>query len=324
MTKPTAWKLARAASAAALLGILFWRLDLSPLRERLHAFEPAWYLAGLAGILVYVVVQALLLQGLLAARGPRASVADLARMIFVSSFFGLFLPGGIGADAVLCYMLFRSTTAKESVLSAVLFARIVTLMGMVALAFAAGLHPRCPLPGLKAVALALLAAAVVGAAAFVFTWRRWGARQLARLADGTSLPRRAARFGLRTLDVLSDLSGDPRALGRVVPLVLIVSLMRIGMDYVSARSLGLAIAPINFFLFTPVATIATTIPLTTAGLGVREGSYVYLFSLVGVKGADAMCVSLVSFSFTLWVSLIGAFIYAASSARLALAQAPRQ
>lgn len=314
MTRKTTWLLARLAGTAGLLGFLFWKLDLSSLRERLHTFRPAWYLAGLATILLYVVIQALILQRLLASRGQAARTRDLARMIFISSFFGLFLPGSVGADAALCYALFRTSAAKEDVISSIVFARIVTLLGMVALAFGTSLSPLCPMPALRWAALALVAAAAGGYLVVAAAWRRWRSG----IPAGPSplgLAQRAVQFGFRAMDVLAAFGRDGRMWLRVVPLVLAIGFIRIGLDYVSAASLGLRPPLVDFFVFTPAITVATMLPVTIAGFGVREGSFVYLFSQVGVSGADALAISEISFSYTLWVSLIGAVFYAASGVR---------
>ena len=84
------------------------------------------------------------------------------------------------------------------------------------------------------------------------------------------------------------------------------------MDYLSSQALGLSIPPAYFFIFAPVVTIVSVAPLTIAGLGVREGTYIGLFNTVGVLPADAMAISLVSFSFTLWLCMAGAILYMVS------------
>ena len=316
MTSKTTWLLARLAGTAGLLGLLCWKIDLTPLHERMHFFQPRWYLFGLATILLYVVIQASLLRTLLTSRGLSVRLADIIRMIFISSFFGMFLPGGIGADAALCYALFRSTTAKETVLSSIVFARTITLMGMTAIAIAADFLPNGPLPGLRNVLLFLIGVTIAGFMAFAILWRRQ--KNIWMTATGGVFPQRLLRFVFRTIDVLVDFGCDARILFRTASLALLICIIRIGMDYISAASLGLHPPLIDFFLFTPAVTVATTVPLTVAGLGVREGSYVYLFSLVGVAGADALSISLLSFSFTLWVSLIGAIVYVTTGLRASI------
>jgi uncharacterized membrane protein YbhN (UPF0104 family) len=59
-----------------------------------------------------------------------------------------------------------------------------------------------------------------------------------------------------------------------------------------------------------VVSLVTLLPISIAGLGVREVTYAGLFSLVGVPQALAVSISLLSFSLSLVVCLIGGVLYA--------------
>ncbi|MBI2670056.1 MAG: flippase-like domain-containing protein [Candidatus Yanofskybacteria bacterium] len=54
-----------------------------------------------------------------------------------------------------------------------------------------------------------------------------------------------------------------------------------------------------------IMSVATFLPISYAGLGVREGTFVYFFSLIGVPRELALSVSLVLFSFQILVALTG-------------------
>jgi uncharacterized membrane protein YbhN (UPF0104 family) len=314
------WLWLRVAASAALLALLAWRVDFAPLSARLEAFRWEWYLAGLGTMAPYLAVQATLLRRLLRAQGLAVGFGATVRTLLVSAFLGFFLPGGVGSDAVLCLTLCRSTERKETVLSAVAFARVATLLGTLGLALAASFSPACPIPGLRRMSLTLLAALAGGYAAFVLLWRR-------RTREGLRAPTRLGRLwqmGLRAVDILAAYGRNPRLLLGVAPLVLLVGLMRVGFDYLAARAIGLQIPAVDFFVFAAAIGLVLTIPLTVAGLGVREGSYVYLFSLVGVAGADALTLALVSFSFTVAVALAGAGVYAACGLRAQVGAAAPQ
>lgn len=314
MTATRIWFVIRLVATAGILAVLAWKVDFSPVFERARSFQWSWYLLGLAVMLVYIAVQSVILKVLLASRGQHVRFLSVVCMLFVSAFFGLFLPGGVGADVALCYALFRAAVNKEVVLSCIAFARVATLVGMVAIAFVASLMPGGALPGLETASFVALVVLVVGYVIFAVSWKKM-AGNLARRQPTGSLPDRVVRFGFRTLDVLAEFWHDRRTLYRVIPLVLLVSLMRVAMDYISSHALGLAIPAIDFFLFAAAVNMVAAIPLTLSGLGVREGAYAYLFSMAGVTAGDAVAISLTSFSFTVLVAVTGSVIYVVSGVR---------
>ena len=54
-----------------------------------------------------------------------------------------------------------------------------------------------------------------------------------------------------------------------------------------------------------IMSVVTFLPVSYAGLGVREGTFVYFFSLIGVSRELALSVSLVLFSFQILAALVG-------------------
>jgi len=89
--------------------------------------------------------------------------------------------------------------------------------------------------------------------------------------------------------------------------------------YVIGVGLNLGVPLLYFFLFVPLITAVAMLPVSVAGLGVREGGVIYFFGKVGVDAATALGMSLVWFSLTLLVSSLGglAFLVDAYTAKRA-------
>ncbi|MFQ5353571.1 MAG: lysylphosphatidylglycerol synthase transmembrane domain-containing protein [Thermodesulfobacteriota bacterium] len=87
--------------------------------------------------------------------------------------------------------------------------------------------------------------------------------------------------------------------------------------YILARSLGIEVRLAYFFFFIPLATAITMVPITVGGLGIREGAFVYLFTMVGATKAQAISLSLIWYAVMVAVSMIGgaAFIKMGGHAR---------
>jgi hypothetical protein len=66
---------------------------------------------------------------------------------------------------------------------------------------------------------------------------------------------------------------------------------------------------VSFFIYVPIINVISMIPVSLNGLGVRENSYVILFSRVGLDGEVSLAVSLVSFFIVFVFSLVGGLFF---------------
>ncbi|RKY30380.1 MAG: hypothetical protein DRP74_07125 [Candidatus Omnitrophota bacterium] len=76
-----------------------------------------------------------------------------------------------------------------------------------------------------------------------------------------------------------------------------------------ASSLGIKINVLYFFIFIPIITAITFLPISIGGLGLRDLSSVLYFTKVGVSKDLAFSMSLMASSFLLIYGVIGGIIY---------------
>jgi len=79
--------------------------------------------------------------------------------------------------------------------------------------------------------------------------------------------------------------------------------------YLIAVALGVRIGPIYFFILVPIISIITALPVSIAGLGLREASSVYFFAKVGVPAETAVAISFLIFLLMILIGLMGGIIY---------------
>ncbi|SFE89309.1 hypothetical protein SAMN05192532_105193 [Alteribacillus iranensis] len=75
------------------------------------------------------------------------------------------------------------------------------------------------------------------------------------------------------------------------------------------RSMGVSIPFITQLGFVSLISALTMIPVSINGLGIREGSYAYLFMLIGVEQSVSVAVSLLFFVIVLAATSIGGVFY---------------
>ena len=289
----------------ALLAYLGVTMDWQPLRDSWGSFRPGLYALGITAMTGYVVLSAWVLWRLLRARGSGMSLGDLVHFSLVSSFFGIFLPGGAGADLVMGLRLCRNAQDRAGVVAAILFARIAGLVAMVAVTLLVTWFVDTPFRGVVPVCAAIVA----GFAALVALNQK-GVIDAAR----STLPDRfrdARLVGVmeRLLDALRQFS---RIRSLPAPLIGLVgmALARGGMDYLMARSFGVELPFAWYVVFSTAVSLITLLPVSIAGIGLREASYGGLFALAGADPSLGVAVSLLSFSLSLWVAVAGGMLYA--------------
>lgn len=312
MKKSSFTLVARAVVGLLLLGVLVFWIGPDSLRTALTSFYPALYALALLLLVGHFAAQSRILHVLLEAKGIAARTSHIFRLTIICQFFGLLLPGGIGPDLVLCYNLVRSTDQKDVALSAVIFIRICVLAVMAALALAATFYP---LPYLYRYRLLTgLLVMLFGVYFFLMAHRR-ALDMVARVFGGMQRYR-ITGFLYKTYFALAAHGHDRRVLRRIAPYVLLSALIKILTDYAVSQSLGFSIPLSHFFAIVPLVTVISAVPITFAGLGVREGAFIALFALAGVPPEEALTISLVSFSLSVVLSICGALLYPFYGARL--------
>ena len=294
-----------------LIVVILRSVDVDKLWEVVRHANLWYLLATLVVVLAGVVLRAYRWQILLHDQGVNASMHELTVLWFVSFLFTNLLPTGIGGDAVKMYELSRSSERGAEAVSSVLVDRFMGLfslqaIGLVALTFSWRLVPG------QIVALTVAVFGVSLLAAWVVSYRP--------LWEG--LARRVSLFNrllsVKTVRSLVDsLQGYSRsALLRSFGVGIAFNVLLIGMNVLIGAGLRLNVPLPFFMLFVPITSIVLILPISFAGLGVREGTYLLLFSQVGVSREAAISLSLLVYVLgTVAPGVVGGVLYSLRGAR---------
>jgi len=272
------------AVTIGLVVLLLARIELGAVADRLQALSVYWAAAALAVMFVQLGFAAW--RWALIAETLRAPLdaGAIIRLSAIGQFFNQTLPSAIGGDAVRAWMAGRHRPPMARAVSAVVVDRVVALMILLLL-----IAVTLPLFFWRiadgAARLGVLLVAAAGVFGSIVLWR-----------FGDSLARRLRQK--RWASFIGGLLQDLRAalfLGRssvcVVALSFAVHVMVVGVVYLSASGLGLAIGPLDCLILVPPIVLLTMLPISLAGWGVREGAMVVGFGFVGVLAADAFALS---------------------------------
>ncbi|MBI4537274.1 MAG: flippase-like domain-containing protein [candidate division NC10 bacterium] len=303
--------LGKVGVSAGLLGLLFWRVDRAAFLNTIRAMPLHVFLGCFLLYLLGYLLSTVRWQRLLAAENIRIPLWRLTLLYFEGAFFNLFLPTLIGGDIVRGYAIYRLTGGHNASLASILIDRLsgfaaLMLIALLSLSVAVTRIPHAP------VALMILGvAAAFGLLMAILLNDRmkdW-AGSLFRLVG-------LARFQARLqglVEAIHRYRSHRRALAQALLLSAVLQALIIVAYYFVGRGLKVGVPLAYFFVFVPLITVVAMLPVSVAGLGVREGGAVYFFALVGVDAATSLSMALVWFALTVLTSSLGALAILANA-----------
>jgi uncharacterized protein (TIRG00374 family) len=281
--------------AGALLAGLLWRVDLTAVRDELKGATLWWLPLAFAANLASDWFRAIRWQQFFSPM-RRLGVPFLFTVAVLGVATNLALPMRAG-EFIRVQVLRRRTGLKVSSIVATLLSE--KLMDMVAFSSFIMLgillyedaHFMWPL----AVAYGcLLTAGIVGARWLAARSRREPARRVAHLPRVVGRAEQWFRHETHSLGVGLEAFQRPRAMFHVVWASHAAWLCEAVMYYACGRALGIDLSPAVYLLVVVAATIAVSVPVTQAGLGVFELAVAGLLVAFGVDEAQAAAFAIFS------------------------------
>jgi len=299
--------LVKAVVSLLLLTLLFWRIDRASFLQSLHTLSPVIFVGCASLYFLGYVLSSVRWRGLLLAEGVELSLTRLTLIYFQGGFFNLFLPTLIGGDIVRGVSMYRLTGGHPASLASILVDRLIGFAALIGIAVVAVVlaHAVIPDPQVAGMVLGVAAAFVLLVAVLMNARLMGGVTGLLQMAG---LGRFEAKLeGL--VDAVQRYRTHRQALVVAFAYSVFLQALIIVTYYLVGRGLGLSVPLRYFFVYVPLITVVAMLPVSVAGLGVREGSVVYFFGRLGVEPATALSMSLVWFALSVIVSGLGGFAF---------------
>lgn len=266
--------------------------------------QPVYVLGACLLLLLVHLVVAIRWSLLLQHFGIRQSIMDSWRYYMISSFYSIVLPGVIGGDVVRLGLCVKSNGHAKPLptIGSILFERTCGITALMLMATAAAMLAPMLLDGETALAniIPWLALSGILSLSLFFLILKSVPAEWFKKADLT----------VGWTQKLTLLLGQFRSLpmGALV-LILLLSLFAHFVDIVGCYLLSMALhfnQPLYVFLFImPIVYVATMLPISVGGIGVREGILTFFLVKVGVTPSDAVLLALAIYLNRVFVGLIG-------------------
>jgi uncharacterized protein (TIRG00374 family) len=291
--------LLRVAVSGALAWFLLANSDLAAIRSSLAKLDAKLWIAALGVYLVSQATSAHRWSTLGRAVGFDYRWSHYLKLYMEGMFFSLCLPSSIGGDVVKAMRLGRSGGERLLAAGTVLADRLtgLTALGVICatgfIAHAQGLGMQAAIAVGVGILLAAIAAILVG---------QWFLRLNSTRLEG--IP----KLG-KLLAELNIYNHRPGVVLRAIGWSFIVQLTNIAMVWLLGRGIGIEVPVGAYFFAVPAVALASTLPLSINGVGVREGGLALLLRDDGLKEEQGVALGILWFSITLASGLIGGLAF---------------
>lgn len=285
------------------LAVVLLTQDLDAVAQVLRDINWLPFLGALLLFLIGSLVRAYRWGVLVWSLGIAASWRRLVALYFVGAFFSMFLPTGVGGDAVKMYELADDSQQAAASISSVLVDRFLGLFVLFAMALIAlmGAYEMVT-PELRVLIAVVFVALLIGVA--LLLQRTW----IESLGRRLGLDRLLGRIKVLRELYESIHMYSAQALLKATGASVVWNLLLVLGYYLLGLSVGIDLSLWHYFLFVPIISVLLIVP-SVGGLGIREGATVFLFTRAGVSEAQALAVALAYDFVLLTIGLIGGTIY---------------
>jgi uncharacterized membrane protein YbhN (UPF0104 family) len=277
----------------ALLSWLASRMDWEQLVRVFTQLRLEWWLAAVGLYIMTQIVSAFRWQLLAGPLGFRQPLAHYTGYYFVGMFFNLFLPTSVGGDVVRALYLDGGAGRKLPAFLSTFVERFSGLLVLLAIACVAALFCPVDAPWIRWSVWGTGACAVVG---------------LLALPSLTRWTGRFARLRRLTEDAQIYLS-HPHLLAYATLLSLVVQAANVGVVWLTGQAMGIVVPGAYYWIFVPMVTLLTLVPISLNGIGVREGGTALFLAPLGIGETTALSLAFLWFAVFTVASLLGGGVY---------------
>jgi uncharacterized protein (TIRG00374 family) len=290
-----------------LIFFVFSSINLSRIKTILQDLHPFYFFAALILALLNSVIATYRWRIVLKVPNITIQYKNLLSLFFVGFFFNTFMPGNIGGDILRGYDLGRvSGRNKESYIS-IFMDKIIALLSLMLITLVSCYFAGQEILETRLFFVVLLILSIFTVVVFLFFYSSI-LKHFIILLNSVKLR--------RTHDLLYDLFQHLSLYKRrldAIALAFIVSFLSHCVLIFTIFCLSLSVqSTVNlrfFFLIVPIVIFLSMIPISIAGLGIRESGFAYFFPLVGMGKESALLIGLLFFFLLIINGLIGALIY---------------
>jgi uncharacterized membrane protein YbhN (UPF0104 family) len=302
---------AKIAVSVALLAFLFSKIDTARLWASARRASLPWLIAALVVQAMILIVGTWRWRLLLDAQRVKVKIRTLLDSYLVATFFNNFLPSNVGGDVIRIRDTAPAAQSKTLATTVVLVDRALGLMALVLISAvgataAARLYGSGASPILPSWLWAFFIVAAAISAPVVYAPEGFG-----RLLQPLTIvhPEWVGGRIDKLTEALSRFRERPGALAGCFSGAVVVQVLMVAFYLTVVYALRIPITASELAVIVPISLVVQMLPVSVNGLGLREATFSFYFSRVGLPIESAVLLSLMGAAVIMVFSLSGAAVY---------------
>jgi len=264
------------------------KVDYEPLKAILRDLRLEFCLAIIGVLYVQDFIKALKWHTLLLAKNINLSILRIIQVDFASTFLSLFVPSTISLDLFRAYGLSKEVASKKQAASSIIVDRALSLFALIVVANVSVVlfYKTIAVPEVAYISTSTLVGFV---AVVLIIDSRFVIRFLSRYEATIKKYKILQKLG-ELRESINEYKLHKSKLVKVFLLSVAMQTLRIVVYYLASLAVNANIPFQYFMIFTPIVMFLVMLPISLAGIGLRESSFVYFFTKVGVLGTIAFAI----------------------------------
>ena len=239
------------------------------------------------------------------------SIPSLIKINLISRFYALFLPSAVGPEAVRWYKVTRNQKGRAFFLAATVFERltflfVLLLFGAIPLFFYSS-HAEIAMLRGRIIPVVIVSLGVISLSITYYVFP-------AIRSFFNSIIDRNVTWRLKHVDIASFLRNfslkkpKPSLYAYIFGLSLIWQIFFLGRLFILFKSAALPLDFLDVAWMGSLVLLLQVLPISFAGIGVREGAYAYLFTVFNLPPERGVLIGILFFSQMLILAAVGGLL----------------
>jgi uncharacterized protein (TIRG00374 family) len=290
------------------VGYLFFKVEISAIAAALKEVDLWYYLLSTLIALFSSFFIAAKYYILIKESPINHSIYSLLRINFISRFYALFLPSAVGRELVRWIKVTRNQEGRASFAASIVFERLTFLLVLI-LCGSVPLLLYNSVPQIAALRWRLqpwIMAALILIAVLLSFYGSAAVRTMVKSMVNRIFVKISDRFNIKAfIDNLSLSKMRPAAYAGIVGLSLVWQIFYVTRLFALIKAAALPLSVVDILWMGSLVLMLQTLPITFAGIGIREGAYAYLFTLYNLPPEKGVLIGILFFSQMLLMALMG-------------------
>lgn len=303
-TKKQIFLVLKIAVMLALCALILWNVNWKDLKDTFFNANPILIIVVFGCMALNFTISTLKWSILLSIHKIRFNFLNLHKYYFAAVFFNNFLPTNIGGDGYRIYKTIKNESSRTGAVIAVLTERVT---GILALVFLGALGASYLLftsndndPFLRVILWISLAIILISSVCIIFL-----PKIAAKFSTNEKLPQKIKSFLL----LIDDYRNEPMKTFQIVLISILFHIFKFFWMTILIKAIGSEFSVSKLAVAIMISNLAAVLPISINGIGLLDGSFVYVAGKFGMSYEHAVMVMGLNRALLIPLSLIGGMFY---------------